>query len=159
MERALIWQISVSQASWRQFQSSRKILRISNSAKVESLVPVWIVQWSVRTPSCVEKILTAQRASVRTSGQYVLDALHCSRRIQISFADTDRERQLATVRTLGQHHPDARATPSGCNLNMKTHEARYGKAVAQFTVRTLYASIQMTPREIRISGDLGLLSL
>jgi hypothetical protein len=56
------------------------------------------------------------------------------------------------------NHPDARATPSRCDLNMETREARYGKVVVQFTVRTLFASVQTPPREIRISVDLGLLS-
>lgn len=53
----------------------------------------------------------------------------------------------------------AKATPSGRGLNMDMHEARYGKAVTQFTVQMLYASIWMLAREIRISGDLGFLSL
>jgi hypothetical protein len=57
------------------------------------------------------------------------------------------------------NNPDARATLSGCDLNMETHEARYGKAVAQFTIWTLYNSIRTQPREIQISGDLGILSL
>jgi hypothetical protein len=34
------------------------------------------------------------------------DTLQCSRRIYISFVDMDRERQLATVRKIGQHRPD-----------------------------------------------------
>jgi hypothetical protein len=42
---------------------------------------------------------------------------------------------------------------------MEKREAHYGKAVAQFTVRTLYDSVWTLPREIRISGDLGFLSL
>jgi hypothetical protein len=55
--------------------------------------------------------------------------------------------------------PNTRATSSKCGLNMETCEARYGKKVAQFTIRTLFASIQTLPREIQISSDLGLLSL
>jgi len=51
------------------------------------------------------------------------------------------------------------ATPSGRGLHMETCEARYGKVVAQFTIRTLYDSVRKPPREIRLSGDLGLLSL
>jgi len=89
------------------FRGLGRFCEVSNSPKVGSLVPVQTVQRSVRTPSCVKKILTAQLASVRTTGHHRLDALQCSRRIQISFADTDWERQLATIRTLGQHHPDA----------------------------------------------------
>jgi hypothetical protein len=47
---------------------------------------------------------------------------------------------------------DFRAIPSERGLNMKTREARYGKEVAQLTVRTL-------PRKIKDRLDLGLLSL
>jgi len=42
---------------------------------------------------------------------------------------------------------------------METREVRYEKVVAQFTIRTLFDSVWTLPREIRISGDLGLLSL
>jgi hypothetical protein len=41
--------------------------------------------------------------------------------------------------------------PSERGLNMETREVRYGKAVAQFTVWTLYATLDavwMPPREI-----------
>jgi hypothetical protein len=55
--------------------------------------------------------------------------------------------------------PDSRATPSIRDFNMETREVCYGKAVAQFTVRNLYASNRMLPREIQISGDLSFLSL
>jgi len=89
------------------FRVPERFYKVSNSKKVKSLVPFRTVQWSVWMPSCAEKILTAQRASVRTSRQHRPDALQCSRRIQISFADSDQERQLATVRTLGKHCPDA----------------------------------------------------
>jgi hypothetical protein len=57
------------------------------------------------------------------------------------------------------NRPDARATSSGCSLKLKMCEVHYGKVVAQFTVWTLYASVRMPPREIRISGNLGLLRL
>jgi hypothetical protein len=62
-------------------------------------------------------------------------------------------------RNIAWNCPDARATPSRCGLKMETCEARYGKTVAQFTVRTLYAFVRTLPRGILISGDLGLLSL
>jgi hypothetical protein len=51
------------------------------------------------------------------------------------------------------------ATPSRCSFNMETREVRYGKVVAQLTVRTLYASVRTWPREIRDKLILGLLSL
>jgi hypothetical protein len=57
------------------------------------------------------------------------------------------------------NRPDSRATPSGRGLNMETCEARYGKPVAQKTVRTLNALVWTPPREIRDKLDLGLLSL
>jgi len=56
-------------------------------------------------------------------------------------------------------HPDSRATPSVRNLDMVLREARYGKPVAQLSVRTLSATVLMPPREIRSRLDLGLLSL
>jgi hypothetical protein len=54
---------------------------------------------------------------------------------------------------------NSRATPSGRGLNMETRETCYGKAVAQFTVWILYASVRTRPREIRDKLILGLLSL
>jgi hypothetical protein len=42
---------------------------------------------------------------------------------------------------------------------MEMHEARYGKAVTQFTVQTLYAYDQTRPREIRDKLGLSLLRL
>jgi len=42
---------------------------------------------------------------------------------------------------------------------MEKREARYVKPVAQKTVRTLNASVQIPPREITDILDLGLLSL
>jgi hypothetical protein len=44
--------------------------------------------------------------------------------------------------------PDSRATSPGHGLNKETREARYGKAVAQFTVWMLFASVLTPPREI-----------
>jgi hypothetical protein len=57
------------------------------------------------------------------------------------------------------NRPDARAKPFERGLNMETREVRYGKAVEQFTVWTLYDSVRTPPREIQISGDLGFISL
>jgi hypothetical protein len=57
------------------------------------------------------------------------------------------------------NYPDSRATPSGRGLNMEMRGARYGKPVAQKTVRTLNAFVRMPPREIRDRLNLGLLSL
>jgi hypothetical protein len=37
---------------------------------------------------------------------------------------------------------------SGRGLNMEMREAHYGKAVAQFIVRTLLDSVRTLPREI-----------
>jgi len=60
-------------------------------------------------------------------------------------------RQNATVRTLGLHRPEA-------TLIWKCME-RYGKPIAQKTIRMLNASIWSHPREIRDKLVLGLLSL
>jgi len=57
------------------------------------------------------------------------------------------------------NHLDARATPSGCGPDMVLHEARYGKLVAQLSVRTASACVWTPPSEIRDRFDLGLLSL
>jgi hypothetical protein len=63
------------------------------------------------------------------------------------------------LRKIDCNYLDVRAIPFGCGLNMKMHEARYEKAVAQFTVWTFYDSVRTPPREIQISGDLGFLNL
>jgi hypothetical protein len=57
------------------------------------------------------------------------------------------------------NRPDSWATPSGSNLNMEMHGVRYGKPIAQKTIRMLNASIWSHPREIRDKLVLGLLSL
>jgi hypothetical protein len=57
------------------------------------------------------------------------------------------------------NHPDDRVTPSGCDPNMETRGAHYGKPIAKFTVRTLLATVRMLPREIHFRLVLGLLSL
>jgi hypothetical protein len=57
------------------------------------------------------------------------------------------------------NHPDARATTSRRGLDMVLHEARYGKSVAQLSVRTASAYIWTPPREIKDRLYLGLLSL
>jgi hypothetical protein len=45
------------------------------------------------------------------------------------------------------------------DLNIETRKVRYGKVVAQLTVRTHNASVQTPPREVRDKLDLSLLSL
>jgi hypothetical protein len=82
----------------------------------------------------------------------------------------------ATVQNSGQHRSDAnphfviyvqqkcnrsnaRATPFGHNPDMVLCEARYGKPVAQLSVRTLSATVWTPPREIRSKFNLGMLSL
>jgi hypothetical protein len=52
---------------------------------------------------------------------------------------------------------NARATLSGNGLIQERFLALYGKPVAQFTIRTASACVQMLPRENRIRVDLGLL--
>jgi hypothetical protein len=57
------------------------------------------------------------------------------------------------------NRPDARAIPFRRRLNMETRGGRYGKPIAQKTVRMLYASVRTPLREIRDIHVLGLLSL
>jgi hypothetical protein len=57
------------------------------------------------------------------------------------------------------NRPDARATPFGRDPHIVLRKARYGKPVAQLSIRTASACIQTPPREIRYRLDLGLLIL
>jgi hypothetical protein len=52
---------------------------------------------------------------------------------------------------------DVRATLSGLSPDMVLHEARYGKPVAQLSVRTASACVRTPPRENRIRLNLGFL--
>lgn len=54
---------------------------------------------------------------------------------------------------------DAWATPFGHGPNLVLREARYGKPVAQLSVRTLSATVWTPPREIHSRLNLSLLSL
>jgi phytoene/squalene synthetase len=124
-------------------QSSRRFQLYANTNWGDSLHPCEQQGNTVRT----------LRSLVRKLRSYIL---HLSGR----HGNTVRTQSL-----LWQLHADrgnrldSRATLFGRSLNMKTREARYGKLVAQKTVRTLYASIRMPPREIRDRLDLGLLSI
>jgi len=94
--KALIWQISVSQASMRQFPNSRKILR--NLQLSKSQIPSWLSEWtsgSVRTPFSSRSYWTAQHRQYEPSGHYSM-----FEKILKYALDTDWWRQLATVRTL-----------------------------------------------------------
>jgi len=55
------------------------------------------------------------------------------------------------------NRPDVRATLSRRGLDMVLREARYGKPVAQLSVRTASACVWTLPRENRINVKLGLL--
>jgi hypothetical protein len=57
------------------------------------------------------------------------------------------------------NRPDVRATLSRRGPDMVLREARYGKPVAQLSVRTLSATVRTSPREIRFRLVLGLLSI
>jgi hypothetical protein len=107
MERVLLWQVSVSQASRRQFQNFRKFLWSFQLSK--SRIHCFHPDSLVKRPDallCREDSDSSVciRPDVRATRP---DTFQCSRRIQISFADTDRERQLAIIWTLEQHCPDA----------------------------------------------------
>jgi hypothetical protein len=81
------------------FRVPRRFCAVSNSTKVESLVSFRMGLWSIRTPFCVEKILPAQHASVRT--------LFSVREESGVLCKHGLGRQLAIVRMLGQHRSDA----------------------------------------------------
>jgi len=81
------------------------------------------------------------------------DSLAC---IHLDVRATLFERRLGKIAC---NRPNARATLSGPGLNMEILDERYGKAVAQFTVHTLYGFVQTPSIEICINGVLGLLSL
>jgi len=57
------------------------------------------------------------------------------------------------------NRPNDRETPSGCDPDMVLREARYGKPVAQLSIRMASTCVWTPPREIRDRLDLGLLSL
>jgi hypothetical protein len=134
IKRALLWQVSVSQVSRRQFHSSRKILQSFQLSK--SRIPcsrpdgpvkrldVLLCREDSNSSACIRPDLRATpsgRSSVFKKNPKFLYR-HGSKKTACNC-------------------PDARATSSGSDLNEETHEARYGKAVAQFTIRMLYASI------------------
>jgi hypothetical protein len=128
-----------------QFQSFRKILRSFQLSK--SRIPCSHLNGLVKHLGALlsrEDSNKLSVASVRTSG-------NTSRSSSVfkknpNFICRHRSRKIACNRL------DSRAISSKCGLNIETHEVRYGKAVAQFTVWTLFASVWMLPREIRISG-------
>jgi hypothetical protein len=124
------------------FKVLGRFCEVSNSAKVRSLVLVWTVQWSVRIPSCVEKILIAQVC------------IHPDVRATPSSRFSVQEESKFPLQT---HIGKDSLQPSGRGLNKETREARYGKAVAQFTVQMPSAYVRTPPKEIQISVDLGIL--
>jgi hypothetical protein len=104
-----------------------------------------------RRPPVSRRFFQFNVAYVRTSGQHV--------QTLFSFREESRFQFQTQIGKIACNRPNARTTSSGHSLNIKTCEARYGKAVAQFTVQTLYDSVRMSPREIRIKLVSSLLSL
>jgi hypothetical protein len=142
----------VSQASRRQFKSSRKILQSFQLSKSQILcslpdgpvkrLDALLCREDSNSSTCIRpdvKSTPSGRSSVLKNNPDFL-CRHGSGKIACN-------------------RPDTRATSSGRGLNIETSEVRYRKKVAQFTVRKLFASVRMPPKEIHISGDLGLLSL
>jgi hypothetical protein len=147
MEMALLWQDSASQVSRRQFQSSRKILRSFQLSK--SQIPCSCLDGPMK---CPDTLLCREDSD--SSACISLDIRATpSGRSSVFKKNPDFLCRHGSGKTTF-NHPDARSTLSRRDLNK---EARYGKAVMQFTVRTLYASVWTPPRENRISVDLGLL--
>jgi hypothetical protein len=126
-----------------------RFCEVSNSTKVGSIVPVRTVQWSVRTLSYVEDSNSSAciRLNVKTTP---------SGRSSVFKKNPNFLYRHGSGKT-ACNHSDARETPSKRGLNKKMREAHYGKAIEQFPIRTLYASVQTPPRENWISVDLGLL--
>jgi len=142
MERALLWQVQCHKHQEGNFRSSKKIMHSWQLSK--SRIPCFRPDDTVIAsgrPPVSRRFWQVQRCICLDVRATHPDTLQCSRRIKFFFTDTDWERQLAIVRTLGQHR-------LGRGLNMETREARYGKEVVQFTVRTLYDSVWTLPREI-----------
>jgi hypothetical protein len=135
----------VSQASRRQFQSSRKILQSFQLSK--SRIPCSHLDSPVKHLDALLCLEDSVSLSLHPSGRSLVFKKNPNFLCRHGSGKT------------ACNHLDARATPSRRGLNMETCEARYGKAVGQFTVWKLFASVHMPPRENRISDDLGLLSL
>jgi hypothetical protein len=124
----------VSQASRRQFQSSRKILRSFQLRKsqIPYSRPDGIVKRSDAL-QCLEDFINSALHPFRLQGSTFV----CSSVFEKNPVFLCRQGSRKTA----CNHSDARATPSGPDLNMDTCEARYGKVVAQFTVWTFYDSV------------------
>jgi hypothetical protein len=134
MERVLLWKVSVLLASRRQFQSSRKIL--------------WSFQLSKSQIPC----------SRPNGPMNLLDALLCREDSDSSVCILLDIRATPFGRSsVFEKNPESFSNtnwedslqPSRRSLNKETREACYVKAVSQFTVRTLYASVRMPPRETK----------
>jgi hypothetical protein len=136
MERALLWQDQCHRHQKGNFKSSRKILRSWQLSK--SRIHFFGPGGPVMSPDARTLFKIWEKSSYPLQTRIGKDSLQQSRWC---------------------FRPYDRATPSGRDLNMDMHEACYGKAVAQFTIRTLYESVRTPPKEIRINGDLGFLCL
>jgi len=100
-----------------------------------------------------------QGNAVRTRSlirQYVEKNCNCS---DVRATSSERNPYYGSYVQQRCNRLDTRATPSECNLDMEKPGTCYEKLVAQKTVRTLYDSVQMPPREYKDRLDLGLLSL
>jgi hypothetical protein len=96
-------------------------------------------------------------ASVWTIGQHRLDVILDKARRGEELQPFRRNRYYGIFVQQKCNHLNARATSSGCGPDMALREARYGKPVAQLSVRTASACVRTPPRENRISVNLGLL--
>jgi len=145
IERALLWQVQCHKHQEGNFKSSRKILR--NWQHRKSRIPCFHPNGPVMRSDalqCLEDSDKFNVASVWTSKQY----------IQTLFS-VQEDSSFSLQTRIGKHS----LQPSERGFNIETCEVHYGKAVVQFTVWMLYASVRTPPREIQNSSDLGFLSL
>jgi len=129
--------LQVSQASWRLFQCSRKILyrfQLREVGSQETVRTMWCsrpdahqLATSVRTPISVEKLRTAQDCIRLDIMANRLDAIKSSRRIQWSSA---------SIQTTWQYRPDA--IQSLTSNRVSVSDTDMGRQLQ--TVRTMWCS-------------------
>jgi len=100
IERVLLWQVQYHKHQEGNFRSFGKILCSWQLNK--SRIPCFRMDGPGMHPDDLQCLKYSDKFSiafVQTSGQHVRTLFSVRERFQFSFAYTDRERQLATVRT------------------------------------------------------------
>jgi hypothetical protein len=142
MERALIWQVSVSQASRKQLQSSRKILH--NFQLSKSRTPCFCPDGPETRPNAHLCREDSTQLSMHSSGRQgnTIRTLVSVREESEILCRHGLGRQFAAVRTLGQHRPDVALIRKRMKCVMER--------LLQFTLWT-------PPRELWMSVEIGFL--